>query len=164
MQKTPNWSSCLCSCLLLPIFNESDRHCVKYNLIHIILFTHGLHLLPGPVLLSPLVSSWLQFLSLLSSLILLWPHKLLCWSLKHIDRAVPQSLCICCLFIWNALPSYSHCEKFLKRWKYQTTSWETCRQVQKQQLEVDTEQQPGFKLGKEYVRAVYCLPVYLIYM
>ena len=44
-------------------------------------------------------------------------------------------------------------------------SWEICMQVKKQQLESDMEQQQtGFKLGKEYVRAVYCHPVYLIYM
>ena len=37
-------------------------------------------------------------------------------------------------------------------------------QVKKQQLEPDIEQQTGSKLGKEYVKAVYCHPVYLIYM
>ena len=34
-------------------------------------------------------------------------------------------------------------------------------QVKKQQLEPDMEQQTGSKLGKEYVRAVYCHPAYL---
>ena len=37
-------------------------------------------------------------------------------------------------------------------------------QVKKQQLELDMEQQTGSKLGKEYVKAVYCYPAYLIYM
>ena len=37
-------------------------------------------------------------------------------------------------------------------------------QVKKQQLEQDMEQQTGSKLGKEYVKAVYCHPVYLIYV
>ena len=37
-------------------------------------------------------------------------------------------------------------------------------QVKKQQLEPDIEQQTGSKLGKEYVRAVYCHPAYLTYM
>jgi len=32
-------------------------------------------------------------------------------------------------------------------------------QVRKQQLELDMEQQTGSKLGKEYVKAVYCHPV-----
>ena len=36
-------------------------------------------------------------------------------------------------------------------------------QVRKQQLEPDIEQWTGSKLGKEYVKAVYCPPVYLIY-
>ena len=54
-----------------------------------------------------------------------------------------------------------------KRWEYQTTwpaSWETCVQVKKQQLEPDMEQQTGSKVGKEYIKAVYCHPVYLTYM
>ena len=37
-------------------------------------------------------------------------------------------------------------------------------QVKRQQLELDMEQQPGFKLGKEYVKAVYCHPAYLAYI
>ena len=37
-------------------------------------------------------------------------------------------------------------------------------QVKKQQLELDVEQQTGSKLGKEYVKAVYCHPAYLTYM
>ena len=34
-------------------------------------------------------------------------------------------------------------------------------QVKKQQLELEIEQQTGSKLGKEYVKAVYCHPAYL---
>ena len=41
---------------------------------------------------------------------------------------------------------------------------ETCTQVKKQQLGLHMEQKTGFKLGKEYVRAVYCHPPYLTYM
>ena len=37
-------------------------------------------------------------------------------------------------------------------------------QVKKQQLEPDLEQWTGSKLGKEYVKAVYCHPAYLNYM
>ena len=37
-------------------------------------------------------------------------------------------------------------------------------QVKKQQVEVDMDPQTGSKLGKEYVKAVYCHPTYLIYM
>ena len=43
-------------------------------------------------------------------------------------------------------------------------SWQICMQVRKQQLELDVEQQTGSKSGKEYVKAVYCHPVYLTYM
>ena len=38
--------------------------------------------------------------------------------------------------------------KFLKKWEYQTTfpaSWEICMQVKKKQLELDMEQQTGYK-------------------
>ena len=48
------------------------------------------------------------------------------------------------LTVWITI----NCEKFWKRWKYQTTwpaSWEICMQVRKQQLELDMEQQTGSK-------------------
>ena len=57
--------------------------------------------------------------------------------------------------------------RFLKRWECLTTwpvSWEICMQVSKQQLELDMEQQTGSKLGKEYVKAVYCHSAYLTYI
>ena len=60
----------------------------------------------------------------------------------------------------------TNCGKFVKRWEYQTTwpaSWEICFQVKKQQLEPDMEQRTGSKLGKEYIKAVYCHPAYLTY-
>ena len=40
-------------------------------------------------------------------------------------------------------------------------SWEICMQVKKQQLELDMEQWTGSKLGKEYLKAVYCHPAHL---
>ena len=55
----------------------------------------------------------------------------------------------------------NRCGKFFKRSEYQSTllaSWEICIQVKKQQLEPDMEQRAGSKLGKEYVKAVYCHP------
>ena len=58
-------------------------------------------------------------------------------------------------------------EKFFKRWEYQTTlsaSWETCVQIKKQQLEWDMAPQTHSKMGKEYVKAVYCHPAYLTSM
>ena len=67
------------------------------------------------------------------------------------------------LTVWITI----NCGKFWKRWKYQTTwpvSWETYMQVRKQQSDLDMEQQTSSKLGKEYVKAVYCHPAYLTYM
>ena len=37
-------------------------------------------------------------------------------------------------------------------------------QVRKQQVEPDMEELTGSKLGKEYIKAVYCHPAYLTYM
>ena len=37
-------------------------------------------------------------------------------------------------------------------------------QDKKQQLEPDMEKQTGSKLGREFVKAVYCHPAYLTYM
>ena len=72
---------------------------------------------------------------------------------------VPKPLTVCIT---------TNCGKFFKRWEYQTTlpaSWEEIyMQVKKQQLELDMEQQTGSKSGKEYIKAVYCHPVYLTYM
>ena len=58
----------------------------------------------------------------------------------------------------------TNCGKFLTICEYQTTSsasWEMHLQIKKQQLELDMEQWTGSKLGKEYVRTVYCCPAYL---
>ena len=63
------------------------------------------------------------------------------------------------LTVWNT----ANCGKFWKIWEYQASlpaSWEICMQVKKQQLEPDMEQQTDSKLGKEYVKAVYC-PVFI---
>ena len=37
-------------------------------------------------------------------------------------------------------------------------------QIKKQQLELDMEQQTGSKLGKQYIKVVYCHPAYLTSM
>ena len=47
-------------------------------------------------------------------------------------------------FVWIT----TNCGKFFKRWEIQTTwpaSWEICKEVKKQQLELDMEQQTGSK-------------------
>ena len=67
------------------------------------------------------------------------------------------------LTVWTT----TNCYKFLKGREYQTTlpaSWEICMQVKKQPLKGDIEQWTGSKLGKEYVKAVYCHRAYLTSM
>ena len=61
----------------------------------------------------------------------------------------------------------TNCVKFFKRWEYQTilpASGESSMQVKKQQVELDIEQWTVSKLGKEYVKALYCHPAYLTSM
>ena len=65
----------------------------------------------------------------------------------HLAYLKPDSILLFCvlpLTVWITI----NCGKFWKTWEYQTTwpaSWEICMQVRKQQLEVDMEQQTGFK-------------------
>ena len=47
------------------------------------------------------------------------------------------------------------------RYQVRNTDLPDLDQVKKQQLELDIEQQTGFKSGKEYIKAVYCYPTYL---
>ena len=56
------------------------------------------------------------------------------------------------------LPDHLIC--LLQRFPYRGI----CMQVKKQQLELEMEQQTGSKLGKEYVKAVYCHLAYLTYI
>ena len=72
----------------------------------------------------------------------------ICWIIKK-SREFQKNIYFC---FWNTKPLIMwitiNCGKFWKRWEYQTTwpaSWETCMQVRKQQLELDMEQQTGFK-------------------
>ena len=87
----------------------------------------------------------------------------ICWIIEKARELKKKSVSLTTLkplTLWIIL----NCGIFLKRWEYQTTlpvSWETCMWVKKQQLEPDMEQRTGSKLGKEYVRAVYCHSAYL---
>ena len=58
----------------------------------------------------------------------------------------------------------ANCGKFWKRWEYQTTLPASYVQVKKLQLEPHVEKLAGSKLEKEYIKAVYCHSVYLMYM
>ena len=89
----------------------------------------------------------------------------ICWIMEK-AREFQKKIYFCFIDyakVWIAI----NCGKFWKRWQYQTTwpaSWETYMQVRKQWLELDMEQQTGSKLGKQYVKAIYCHPAYLTYM
>ena len=91
----------------------------------------------------------------------------ICWIIEK-AREFQKSIYFCFIdyakaFVWIT----ANCGKVLKRWEYQTTlsaSWEICMEVRKQQLEPDMKQQTGSKLGKEYVKAIYCHPAYLTSM
>ena len=82
-------------------------------------------------------------------------------------RKFQKNIYFCFIDYAKAFDCVNHNGKFFKRWNYQTplpASWETCMQVKKQQSELDMEQQTGSRLGKEYVKAIYCHPAYLTYM
>ena len=83
----------------------------------------------------------------------------ICWIIEK-AREFQKNIYFC--FI-----GYTQTGKLLKRWEYQTTwpaSWETCMQDKKQKFQPVMEQLTGSKLGKEYIKAVYCHPAYFTYM
>ena len=59
---------------------------------------------------------------------------------------------------WSGLPFPSPVDHVLSE------LFNFCMQVKNQKLEPHMEPQNGSKLGKEYVKAVYCHPAYLTYM
>ena len=65
-------------------------------------------------------------------------------------------------FMWIT----TNCGKFLEMGIADTlpASWETCMQIEKKHLQLDTEQQTGSKLGKENIKAEYCHPANLTYI
>ena len=89
----------------------------------------------------------------------------ICWIRQNQENSRKKHL----LLLYRTMPKpltvwiTTNCDKFLNRWENQITlpaSWEICMQVKKQQFEPDMEQQTGSKLGKEYIKAVYCYPAY----
>ena len=91
----------------------------------------------------------------------------ICWIMDK-AREFQNNIYFCFIDYAKAFDCVDHnCRKFFKRWEYQTTlaaSWEICMQIKKKQLEPDMEQRTSSKLGKEYVKAVYCHPAYSTYM
>ena len=71
---------------------------------------------------------------------------------EHLIYVTYESIvkCSVCILLWAHI-SYAHFHML-------------CMQVKKQQLELDVEQQTSSKLGKEYVKVVYCHPGYLTYI
>ena len=79
------------------------------------------------------------------------------------SREFQKNIYFCFIDYAKAFDCVDHknCGKYFKRWEYQTTlpdSWE------KQQFVPDMEQWTGSKLGKVYVKDVYCYTDYLTYM
>ena len=94
----------------------------------------------------------------------------ICWIIEKSKRGPEKHLFLLywlCQSLWLCVPKPStNCRKSFKAWEYQTTrpaSWEICMKVKKQELELDMGQ-TGSKLGKEYIKAVYCHPACLTYM
>ena len=89
------------------------------------------------------------------------------WIIKK-TREFQKNIYFCFTDYAKAFDCVDHNKlKILQEMEYQTTwpaSWEMCKQVRKQQLEMDMEQQTGSKSGKEYVNAVYCHPASLTSM
>ena len=86
-----------------------------------------------------------------------------------IEKAREFQKNICFIDYAKAFDCVDHSKLWKILWEmgYQTTSpasFITCLNIKKQQFEPDMEQQTGSKLGKEYIKAVYCHPAYLIYM
>ena len=91
----------------------------------------------------------------------------ICWIIEK-ARKFQKNIYFCFIDYAEAFDCVDHNKlENSERWEYQTTwsaFWEICMQVKKQQLEWDMEKQTNSKLGKEYIKAVYCHPAYLISM
>ena len=80
----------------------------------------------------------------------------ICWIIEKAreSRKTPTSASLSMLKTLKEMGIPDHLTCLLK----------TCMCIKKPQLELDMGQQTGSKLGKEYVKAVYCYPVYLTHM
>ena len=91
----------------------------------------------------------------------------ICWIMEK-AREFQKNIYFCFIDYTKAFDCVDHNKlwKILKEMGIpdHLTTWETCMQVRKQQLELDMEQQTGSKQEKEFVKAVYCHPAYLTYM
>ena len=128
-----------------------------------------------PLLLLPPISPSIRVFSNESTLRMRWPkYWSFCFNIspsnEHPGLIFFRMDWLDLLAIQGTLKSllqhHSSKESILRRSAFFTlaTYWEICMQVRKQQLEPDMEQQTGSKLGKEYIKAVYCHPAYLTSM
>ena len=91
----------------------------------------------------------------------------ICWIVEK-ARKFQKIIYFCCIDYVKAFDCMDHNELWKILNEVGIPDYLTCLvrslQVKKQQLELDMEQQTGSKLGKEYIKPVYCHPVYLTYM
>ena len=91
----------------------------------------------------------------------------ICWIIEK-AREFHKNIYFCFIDYAKAFDCVDHNKlwKILKEMgtpDHLSASCATCMQVKKQQLEPDMEQWTGSKLGKEYVKAVYCHPAYYLF-
>ena len=84
-------------------------------------------------------------------------------------REFQKNLCFCFIDYAKAFDCVYHSKlwKILKEMEIPVHLTSLLRNLyagKKQELEPDMEQQIGSKLGREYVKAIYCHPAYLTYM
>ena len=89
----------------------------------------------------------------------------ICWIIKKAIE-FQKNIYFCFIDYTKAFDCVDHNKlgKVWKRWEYQTCLLRNLYAGQEQQLEPDMEQQTGSKLGKEYIKTVYCYPGYLTSM
>ena len=89
----------------------------------------------------------------------------ICWSIEK-ARESQKNILFCFIYYAKAFDCVDH----NKLWKILnetgTPDYLICllRNLKKQHLELDMEQQTGSQLGKEYIKAVYCHLAYWTYM
>ena len=91
------------------------------------------------------------------------------WIIENARESQKKNICFCFIDYAKDFNCVDHnkLRKILKEMGipgHLTCLLRNYMQVRKQQLELDMEQQTGSKQEKEYVKAVYCHPVYLTYM
>ena len=87
----------------------------------------------------------------------------ICWIMEK-AREFQKNICFCFIDYAKVFDCVDHniLWKILKEMGISDRlTWEICMQVKKQRLELDMEQQTGSKLGKEYIKVVYCHSAYL---